>query len=60
MIKKKNPNCLIVSDNTFATPYLQNPIELGADVVDHSISKYINGHSDVIMGCLVVKNEELY
>lgn len=47
-------------DNTFASPYLQNPLLLDADVVMHSVTKYIAGHSDVIMGALVVKDEGLY
>ncbi len=47
-------------DNTFATPYLQNPLDLGADIVMHSMTKYLGGHSDVVMGALVVNNEELY
>ncbi len=46
-------------DNTFASPYLQNPLDLGADIVLHSATKYIGGHSDVIHGCLVVKDIEL-
>jgi cystathionine beta-lyase len=44
-------------DNTFASPYLQNPLDLGADVVMHSVTKYINGHSDVVMGAVVTSNE---
>lgn len=47
-------------DNTFASPYLQNPIDLGADIVMHSVTKYIAGHSDVVMGALCVNDEELY
>lgn len=50
----------LVVDNTFATPYLQRPIELGADVVLHSLSKYLGGHSDVIGGALVVNDEKLH
>lgn len=46
-------------DNTFASPYLQNPLDLGADIVLHSATKYIGGHSDVIHGCLIVKDLEL-
>lgn len=49
----------LVVDNTFATPYLQRPLELGADVVLHSTTKYIGGHSDVIGGCLVTNDPEL-
>ncbi len=51
---------ILVVDNTFATPYFQHPAELGADIVLHSISKYINGHSDVIMGCLCVNRPDLF
>lgn len=47
-------------DNTFSSPYLQNPLLLGADVVMHSVTKYIAGHSDVILGALVVNDEKLY
>jgi len=50
----------LVVDNTFATPYLQRPLELGADVVVHSTTKYLGGHSDVVGGALVVKDRELY
>jgi cystathionine gamma-lyase len=46
-------------DNTFASPYLQNPLDMGADIVLHSATKYIGGHSDVIHGCVIVKNDEL-
>ena len=46
-------------DNTFASPYLQNPLDLGADIVLHSATKYIGGHSDVVHGCLIVQNAEL-
>lgn len=46
-------------DNTFASPYLQNPLDLGADIVLHSATKYIGGHSDVVHGCLIVKDSEL-
>ncbi|MCS6818404.1 MAG: cystathionine gamma-synthase [Chitinophagales bacterium] len=47
-------------DNTFATPYLQNPLDLGADIVMHSVTKYLGGHSDVVMGALICKDESLY
>ena len=50
---------LTVVDNTFASPYLQNPLDLGADIVLHSATKYIGGHSDVVHGCLIVKDAEL-
>ena len=55
----KKHQILLGVDNTFATPYLQQPLELGADIVMHSATKYLGGHSDVIMGALVVKNKEL-
>ncbi|HEY6541590.1 MAG TPA: cystathionine gamma-synthase [Ktedonobacteraceae bacterium] len=51
---------LVVVDNTFASPYFQQPLKLGADIVVHSTTKYINGHSDVIGGALVTSNEEVY
>src|SRR6266699_4702969 len=51
---------LLVVDNTFASPYFQQPLKLGADIVVHSTTKYINGHSDVIGGALVLNNEEAY
>ncbi|WP_103864924.1 cystathionine gamma-synthase [Aquimarina sp. I32.4] len=57
-ISKKN-NLLLAVDNTFATPYLQRPLDLGADIVMHSATKYMGGHSDVVMGALVVKDEKL-
>jgi cystathionine gamma-lyase len=55
----KKHNVLLAVDNTFATPYLQQPIDLGADIVMHSATKYLGGHSDVVMGALVVKDKEL-
>ncbi len=56
----KKHNALVAVDNTFASPYLQNPLALGADIVMHSVTKYLGGHSDVIMGALVVNDEKLY
>ncbi len=50
----------VVVDNTFSSPYLQNPLLLGADVVLHSITKYINGHADIVGGVIVAKEEEMY
>ena len=50
---------LTVVDNTFMSPFFQNPLALGADIVMHSMTKYINGHSDVVMGCLVMKDREV-
>ena len=55
----KKHNILLGVDNTFATPYLQQPLDLGADIVMHSATKYLGGHSDVVMGALVVKDKEL-
>lgn len=52
-------NAMLVVDNTFATPMLQQPIELGADIVLHSVTKYLNGHSDMVGGALVVKDDAL-
>ena len=57
-ITKQN-NILFAVDNTFATPYLQKPLDLGADIVMHSATKYLGGHSDVIAGALIIKDEEL-
>ncbi|MFC0603263.1 cystathionine gamma-synthase [Winogradskyella pulchriflava] len=57
-IAKKN-DVLLAVDNTFATPYLQRPLDLGADIVMHSATKYLGGHSDVVMGALAVKDEKL-
>jgi cystathionine beta-lyase len=51
--------CLLGVDNTFASPYLQNPLDLGADIIMHSVTKYLGGHSDVVMGALVVKDDAL-
>jgi len=59
-ILAKKHNILVAVDNTFASPYLQNPLELGADIVMHSVTKYLSGHSDVIMGALVLNDEKLY
>ncbi len=55
----KKHNVLVAVDNTFASPYLQNPLDLGADIVMHSVTKYLGGHSDVIMGALVINDEKL-
>jgi cystathionine beta-lyase/cystathionine gamma-synthase len=60
----KQQNILVCVDNTFASPYLQNPLDLGADIVMHSVTKYLGGHSDVIQGCLMMNDailrEQLY
>ncbi|MBT8318353.1 MAG: cystathionine gamma-synthase [Lutibacter sp.] len=55
----KKHQILMAVDNTFATPYLQNPLDLGADIVMHSATKYLGGHSDVVMGALVVNDKDL-
>ena len=55
----KKHNVLLAVDNTFATPYLQRPLDLGADIVMHSATKYLGGHSDLVMGALIVKDKEL-
>ncbi len=56
----KKSNLLLCVDNTFASPYLQNPLDLGADIVLHSATKYIGGHSDAVHGCLMMNDEKLY
>jgi len=56
----KKHNIIFVVDNTFMSPYFQNPLDLGADVVVHSVTKFINGHSDVVMGVLATNKTELY
>ncbi|KAJ8933988.1 hypothetical protein NQ318_016924, partial [Aromia moschata] len=58
-ITKRNDLILVV-DNTFVTPYLQRPLDLGSDLVIYSLTKYMNGHSDVIMGAIVTSNKGLY
>ncbi len=55
----KEKNILVCVDNTFATPYLQNPLDLGADIVMHSVTKYLGGHSDVIQGSLSLNDKDL-
>jgi cystathionine beta-lyase/cystathionine gamma-synthase len=55
----KPKNILLAVDNTFASPYLQNPIDLGADIVMHSVTKYLGGHSDVIQGSLMMNSQDL-
>src|SRR5690554_441405 len=55
----KSKNVLVVVDNTFASPYLQTPLDMGADIVCHSATKYLGGHSDVILGAIVVKDKAI-
>lgn len=59
MAAATNDKILLAVDNTFASPYLQNPLDLGADIVLHSATKYLGGHSDVIHGCVIVKDKAL-
>lgn len=59
VVKEIDATILVAVDNTFATPYLQQPLTLGADIVMHSATKYLGGHSDIIMGALIVKDAKL-
>lgn len=59
-LKKLDPNVVVVIDNTFMTPVFQSPLKLGADIVMHSVTKYLNGHSDVIMGALMTSDDDLF
>ncbi|KAF9659078.1 cystathionine gamma-synthase [Tenacibaculum mesophilum] len=59
VVKAKNKDILVAVDNTFATPYLQRPLDLGVDIVMHSATKYLGGHSDLVMGALMVKDAKL-
>ena len=56
----KDHKLIFAVDNTFASPYLQNPLDLGADIVMHSVTKYLGGHSDVVMGALCVNDDKLF
>lgn len=56
----KQHQFILAVDNTFASPYLQNPIDLGADIVMHSVTKYLGGHSDVVMGALLTDDQKLF
>ncbi len=56
----KQFNSVLAVDNTFCSPYFQNPLEHGADIVVHSVTKYINGHSDVVMGVVCTNSEDIY
>ena len=53
-------NIILVADNTFASPYLQNPLDLGAHIVMHSVTKYLSGHSDVVMGALCCNDDKIF
>ncbi|KAI8929910.1 Cys/Met metabolism PLP-dependent enzyme-domain-containing protein [Entophlyctis helioformis] len=59
-IAHTHPGVLVVVDNTFMSPFFQRPLELGADIVVHSVTKYLNGHSDVVMGVAVTSNDAVY
>lgn len=56
----KRRKVLLLVDNTFLTPFLQRPLELGADLVLYSVTKYLNGHSDVVMGSIATSNDEVH
>jgi len=56
----KEKNILLVVDNTFCSPYLQNPLDLGADIVFHSMTKFINGHADIVAGIIIAKEKLIY
>ncbi|OAD57780.1 Cystathionine gamma-lyase [Eufriesea mexicana] len=58
-VKQKNPEIIVVVDNTFLTCYYQTPLKLGADIVVYSVTKYINGHSDVIMGAAITSRDDI-
>lgn len=59
-IVAKHPSIILVVDNTFFTSFFQRPLELGAHLVVYSLTKYMNGHSDVVMGAVTLNNKELY
>lgn len=58
-LAKSRGDIVVVVDNTFLTSYLQRPLDFGADIVMYSLTKYMNGHSDVIMGAVILSNKEL-
>ena len=58
--RRKAPTAVIIVDNTFASAFFQNPLELGADIAMHSLTKYMNGHTDSVMGAIMLNNEDLY
>ncbi|CAJ0952098.1 unnamed protein product, partial [Mesorhabditis belari] len=59
IVKNYNSHILLAVDNTFATPYFQKPIDFGVNIVVHSMSKYISGHSDVIMGAVITNCDQI-
>jgi cystathionine gamma-lyase len=60
MVHAANPKTLVVVDNTFLSPYFQTPLSLGADIVTHSVTKYLNGHCDVVMGVVLTNQESIH
>lgn len=60
LAKSHDVNAILAVDNTFCSPYFQNPLDHGADIVVHSVTKYINGHSDVVMGVVCTNDEDIY
>jgi cystathionine gamma-lyase len=58
--KEVNPDVIFVVDNTFMSPYNQQPLKLGADIVVHSVTKYLGGHSDVVMGVAITSDEAIF
>lgn len=60
IVHSVNKDIILVVDNTFLTPYFMNPLDLGADIAMYSLSKYINGHSDVVMGAVTINDESIY
>lgn len=59
-IAHHHPSVIVVVDNTFMSPYFQTPLDLGADIVVHSVTKYLNGHSDVVMGVMAMNDPSLH
>ncbi|KCV71367.1 cystathionine gamma-lyase [Fonticula alba] len=60
LVREHAPQAILVIDNTFLSPYFQNPLKLGADIVLHSVTKYLNGHSDAVMGALAMNDDALF
>lgn len=60
VVKEFNRDIIVAVDNTFMSSYFQRPLALGADISHHSLTKYMNGHSDVVMGAAILDNEEIY
>ena len=59
-VHRYNPKIIVAVDNTFLSPYVVRPLEHGVDLVMHSVTKYLGGHTDIVMGCLSTNNEELH